>query len=305
MCINNEFMHRGAIFEANSATMDLDGYRESSNFEDGTGRGGGKKLIGGGVAVIIAIIIALITGRSPNEVLNAVQQVNPTVEGSTTCENADSKNKELMSFSRKILASTEDVWTQQFTQMNETYQPPVLNAFCGSTPTACGTGDAAMGPFYCPGDSKVYIDLSFFRELSERFHAPGESAMAYVIAHEVGHHIQNLLGISEKIQRQRQQSGEVESNRLSVRLELQADFLAGVWAHYAQNEQHVLRPGEIEDALRAANAIGDDNLQRQMQGRVVPDAFTHGTSEQRMRWFKKGYETGDINQGNTFTADEL
>lgn len=285
--------------------MDLKGYRESDHFEDGTNRGGSRKLIGGGAAIIIAIIIALITGRNPNEVLNAVQQVNPDVEASVSCENADSKNKELMSFSRKILASTEDVWAEQFQQLKLPYQAPTLYVFCGTCPTACGTGNVAMGPFYCPGDAKVYIDLSFFRELSERFQAPGESAMAYVIAHEVGHHIQNLLGISEKVQRQREQLDEVEANRLSVRLELQADFLAGVWAHYAQNRQKVLLPEELEDALRAANAIGDDHLQREMQGRVVPDAFTHGTSEQRMRWFKKGYESGDIHQGNTFETNPL
>lgn len=285
--------------------MDLKGYRESNHFEDGTNRGGSKKLIGGGAAIIIAIIIALITGRNPNEVLNAVQQVNPDLEATVSCENADSKNKELMSFSRKILASTEDVWSEQFQQMNLSYQAPTLYAFCGTCPTACGTGNAAMGPFYCPGDTKVYIDLSFFRELSERFQAPGESAMAYVIAHEVGHHVQNLLGISEKVQRQKQQLSETEANRLSVRLELQADFLAGVWAHYAQTRQKVLLPGEIEDALRAANAIGDDRLQQETQGQVVPDAFTHGTSEQRMRWFKKGFESGDIHQGNTFDTNPL
>lgn len=286
--------------------MNLEGRRESDNFEDATSNGGGgRKLIGGGVAVIIAIIIALITGKNPGDVLNAVQQVNPTVEGSSPCENADSKNVELMTFSKRILASTEDIWTEQFRQMGKEYVRPKLRAFCGTEPTACGMGDAAMGPFYCPADSKVYIDLSFFRELSERFAAPGESAMAYVIAHEIGHHIQNLLGISEQVQRRRQQLDEVASNKLSVRLELQADFLAGVWAHYAQNEQHVLMPGEIEDALRAANAIGDDNLQRQAQGQVVPDAFTHGTSAQRMRWFSKGFETGDITQGNTFETNDL
>jgi predicted metalloprotease len=286
--------------------MNLEGRRESDNFEDATSNGGGgRKLIGGGVAVIIAIIIALITGKNPGDVLNAVQQVNPTVEGSSPCENADSKNVELMTFSKRILASTEDIWTEQFRQMGKEYERPKLRAFCGTEPTACGMGDAAMGPFYCPADSKVYIDLSFFRELSERFAAPGESAMAYVIAHEIGHHIQNLLGISEQVQRRRQQLDEVASNKLSVRLELQADFLAGVWAHYAQNEQHVLMPGEIEDALRAANAIGDDNLQRQAQGQVVPDAFTHGTSAQRMRWFSKGFETGDITQGNTFETNDL
>ncbi|GAA4458677.1 KPN_02809 family neutral zinc metallopeptidase [Rurimicrobium arvi] len=285
--------------------MDWRGRRESDNFEDITGStGGGRKLIGGGIAVIIAIVVALLTGKNPQSVLNAIQSVNPTVAAGT-CDNTDSKNQQLQSFTSRTLASTEDIWSEQFSKMQLVYEKPKLKSFCGSCPTACGQGHAASGPFYCPADSDVYIDVSFFRELSEKFNAPGESAMAYVIAHEVGHHVQNLLGITRKFEEQRANMSEAEANRLSVKLELQADFLAGVWAHYAQNEQHILLPGEIDDALNAANAIGDDNLQKQSQGFVVPDAFTHGTSEQRIRWFKKGYETGDINQGNTFDTAEL
>ena len=208
-------------------------------------------------------------------------------------------------FASVVLADTEDVWSKLFAQMGEQYQEPVLVLFTDQTQSGCGFAGSATGPFYCPADEKVYIDLSFNVELKNRFGAPGDFAQAYVIAHEVGHHVQNLMGITDKVDQMRGRISQAEYNRLSVRLELQADFLAGVWAHHAQKLNNILDPGDIEEALNAANAIGDDRLQQQSGGSVVPDAFTHGTSEQRMRWFKKGFETGDINQGDTFSARSL
>jgi uncharacterized protein len=203
-----------------------------------------------------------------------------------------------------VLADTEDDWNNLFSQMNQQYQEPTLVLFSGVVESACGNASSASGPFYCPADRKVYIDLSFYDELKEKLNAPGDFAMAYVIAHEVGHHVQNLLGISEKVQRARSQLSETEYNKLSVKLELQADFFAGVWANHAQKMQNILEPGDIEEALNAANAIGDDRLQKQSRGVVVPDAFTHGTSAQRMYWFKKGFETGDVRQGDTFNSNQ-
>ncbi len=203
-------------------------------------------------------------------------------------------------FVKVVLKDTEDVWNKLFQERGETYQEPILVLFTGVDQSGCGTASAAMGPFYCPEDSKVYIDLSFYDDLQSRFGAPGDFAMAYVVAHEVGHHVQDLWGISDKVHAARQRLSEEEYNKLSVKLELQADFLAGVWAHHDQELNNILEPGDIEEALTAANAIGDDRLQKQSQGYVVPDAFTHGTSEQRMYWFKKGFETGDIEQGDTF-----
>jgi predicted metalloprotease len=214
-------------------------------------------------------------------------------------------NDSMARFVSKVLSSTEDTWRDVFGQAGKTYQDPKLVLFTGSIPTACGTGQSAMGPFYCPGDQKVYIDLGFYRELQERFHAPGDFAQAYVIAHEVGHHVQNLLGIEAEVRAARQRSGERGGNRLSVLLELQADCLAGVWAHHAARTRAVVEQGDVEEALGAASAIGDDRLQRQTRGRVVPDSFTHGTSEQRARWFSRGLETGQLAQCDTFSAREL
>ena len=212
---------------------------------------------------------------------------------------------EAASFVKVVLADNEDVWNKLFAEQGKQYQEPKLVLFRGEVESACGAASASTGPFYCSGDNKMYIDLSFYDDLKNRFSAPGDFAMAYVAAHEVGHHIQNLLGISDKVHQMRSQVSEAEYNKLSVKLELQADFLAGVWAHHAQQMKGILEAGDIEEALTAANAIGDDRLQKQAQGYVVPDAFTHGTSEQRMRWFKKGFETGDMNQGDTFAASSL
>lgn len=285
--------------------MDLSNRRESTNIEDATGGGGGRggrrKILGGGIGVVIVIIISLISGKNPLALLSQLQGADFGAP-STVCASDESKNEELKKFARQIVASTEDVWTAQFQKMGQDYPEPVLQYFCGTTQTACGNGSAAMGPFYCPADQKAYIDLAFYSELKNRFQAPGDFAMAYVIAHEIGHHIQNVLGISQKAERAKQGLSEAEANKISVMVELQADFLAGVWAHYAQQDQKIVETGDIDEALNAAHAIGDDNLQKQAQGYVVPDAFTHGSSQQRMYWFKKGFETGDINQGNTFDA---
>ncbi|WP_423146423.1 KPN_02809 family neutral zinc metallopeptidase [Rubrolithibacter danxiaensis] len=274
------------------------GRRESGNIEDQRS-GGGRFALGGGIGLIIAII-AMLLGKNPQELLNAIpgtQQEQVSTSGAPT----DEAGK----FVAVVLADTEDVWTKIFNDMGSEYEYPKLVLFRDQVQSACGFASSATGPFYCPGDQKVYIDLSFYDELKNRFHAAGDFAQAYVIAHEVGHHVQNLLGISDKVDRMRQQLSEEEYNKLSVKLELQADFLAGVWAHYDQKMKNVLEPGDIDEALQAANAIGDDKLQKEAQGYVVPDAFTHGTSEQRMHWFKKGYETGDINQGDTFSATNL
>lgn len=258
--------------------------------------GGGKIAIGGGAGLII-LILGLLFGENPLDYLGggssteAYEQQLPRPE---------EENKQA-EFVKVVLQDTEDVWNKLFQERGADYQEPVLVLFTGADQSACGMASAAMGPFYCPLDSKVYIDLSFYNDLQSRFGAPGDFAMAYVVAHEVGHHVQHLLGITDRVHGQRDRLSEEENNKLSVKLELQADFLAGVWAHHANQLNDILEPGDIEEALQAANAIGDDRLQKQSQGYVVPDAFTHGTSEQRMYWFKKGYDTGDLEQGDTFT----
>ncbi len=215
------------------------------------------------------------------------------------------EEQRLGEFVSVVLADTEDVWNKLFAENGRRYVEPKMVLFSQSVQSGCGGASAAMGPFYCPPDQRVYIDLGFYRELQTRFRSPGDFAQAYVIAHEVGHHVQNLLGISDKVHAARSRVNERDYNELSVRLELQADFYAGVWAHHAQKYRKILEPGDIEEALRAASAIGDDNIQKQSQGYVVPDSFTHGTGEQRVRWFKLGFETGDMKKGDTFNADRL
>lgn len=282
--------------------MRMDDYRESDNIEDRRGGGGvGGVGIGG---VILALAISYFTGINPMTLLGIIEQT-PIAHQQAPAAHKPPANDESARFVSKVLASTEDVWTETFRQNGRQYEAPKLVLFTGATPTACGTGQTAMGPFYCPGDHKVYIDLAFYRELKERFHAPGEFAQAYVVAHEVGHHIQNLLGIADKVHQARQQAGKAEGNALSVRMELQADCLAGVWGKRTDTMKKVLEPGDLEAALTAATAIGDDRLQQQAQGRIVPESFTHGTSEQRVRWFKRGFDSGDMNQCNTFKAASL
>ena len=278
------------------------GRRQSSNIED-VRRGGGKGIaVGGGIGTVIFVVAYLLLGGDPAALVDNVQQGQ--VAGPAQVE-SDAPRDELSQFVAVVLADTEDVWHQVFRQMGREYEEPKLVLFADQTRSGCGFASAASGPFYCPADRRVYIDLSFYRTLQQRFGAPGDFAQAYVIAHEVGHHVQTLLGISEQVQAARGRVSEEEYNRLSVRLELQADFFAGIWAHYADRAKGVVEPGDIEEALRAASAIGDDKLQRQSQGYVVPDSFTHGSSEQRVRWFRKGYETGDFRQGDTFSARDL
>lgn len=282
--------------------MRWQGRRESGNVEDRRGSSRGGLIAGGGIGTIVIALIVYFLGGDPSQVVN-LQQQQPTTQGQLSPEQ-EAAEKEAAGFVKVVLAETEDVWNKLFSEMNQQYQEPVLVMFTGVVESACGNASSASGPFYCPADHKVYIDLSFYDELKDKLNAPGDFAMAYVIAHEVGHHVQNLLGISEKVQRARSQLSETEYNKLSVKLELQADFFAGVWANHAQKMQNILEPGDIEEALNAANAIGDDRLQKQSRGVVVPDAFTHGTSAQRMYWFKKGFETGDVRQGDTFNSNQ-
>jgi predicted metalloprotease len=272
----------------------------SGNIEDRRGMSGGT-AVGGGVGIIV-VILGLIFGQDLTGLVSQIPAGNNAQTEVQTSDPTDAQGK----FVDGVLESTNQVWEQQFQQSGKSYEKPVLVLFDNNVQSTCGNASSAVGPFYCPGDHKVYIDLTFYQELKDRFGAAGDFAQAYVIAHEVGHHVQNLLGISEKMDRYRSQLSEKEYNKLSVKLELQADFFAGLWAHDAQNlKDFKLEEGDIEEALTAANAIGDDKLQKQAQGEVVPDAFTHGTSAQRMYWFKKGFETGDINQGDTFNSSEL
>jgi uncharacterized protein len=273
------------------------GRRQSGNVEDRRGMGGGGKVAIGGGAGLIILIIGLLLGENPLDYINTGDGSQASAQQQPRSEE---ENKQA-EFVRVVLQDTEDVWNKLFQERGADYQEPVLVMFTGADQSACGMASSAMGPFYCPLDSKVYIDLSFYNDLQSRFGAPGDFAMAYVIAHEVGHHVQHLMGITDDVHGQRDRLSEEENNKLSVKLELQADFLAGVWAHHANQLSDILEPGDIEEALQAANAIGDDRLQKQSQGYVVPDAFTHGTSEQRMYWFKKGYDTGDLEQGDTFS----
>jgi hypothetical protein len=292
--------------------MRMDDHRESDNLEDRRGSGGGRgglRLGGGRLGlgtIAIALVASYFLGINPLTVLNMLSGGGmPAIEQSAPQASRSPADDETARFVSQVLASTEDTWNQAFRASGKQYQEPKLVLFSGVTPTACGTGQSAMGPFYCPGDQKVYIDLEFFDELKTRFKAPGEFAQAYVIAHEVGHHVQNLLGIAEQVHRTKQRVGTAEANALSVRMELQADCLAGVWGKHTDTMKSVLEPGDLEAALNAASAIGDDRLQQQMQGRIVPESFTHGSSAQRMRWFKRGFETGDMNQCNTFKATQL
>jgi len=279
------------------------GRRGSSNVDDRRGISGGGVAAGGGViGVIIYLLYTFLGGGGgDSSTIPSILPGNTTEEMTAEEKAADDERAE---FVKVVLADTEDVWNKLFAGQGKDYPEPTLVLFRDGVQSACGNASAAMGPFYCPGDQQVYIDLSFYKDLQTKLNAPGDFAMAYVVAHEVGHHIQNLNGTSDKISRLRQQVSETEYNRYSVKMELQADFLAGIWAHYAQ-QKNILEGGDIEEALNAANAIGDDMLQKRSQGYVVPDAFTHGTSAQRMYWFKKGYQTGDISQGDTFNSPDL
>ena len=278
------------------------GERQSTNIEDRRGIGGGKIAVGGGLGTIVILILALLFGADPRQLLE--QAPSDPSSGVQSSRPANLEEDNLKQFVSVVLAKSEDVWNDVFRQHGEQYREPTLVLFTDRVQSACGIAGSAVGPFYCPGDEKVYIDLSFYEELRRRFNAPGDFAQAYVIAHEVGHHVQNLLGIMDRVDAARGRMSEADANRLSVRLELQADFFAGIFARYVQ-KQGILEEGDIEEALRAASAIGDDQIQRRTTGYVVPDSFTHGTSEQRLRWFKRGYDTGDMRQGDTFGAPSL
>lgn len=277
------------------------GERQSTNVEDRRGIGG-KVAVGGGLGTILVLIIALLFGADPSQLLEQMPS-GPSSDVQSS-RPVSTEEEELKQFVAVVLGKSEDVWHDVFRQNGRQYREPTLVLFTDQVRSACGMAGAAVGPFYCPGDEKVYIDLSFYEELRRRFNAPGDFAQAYVIAHEVGHHVQNLLGISDRVDAMQRRVSQTEANQLSVRLELQADFFAGIFARYVK-DQGVLEAGDIEEALRAASAIGDDQIQRRTTGYVVPDSFTHGTSEQRFRWFKKGYDTGDLRQGDTFNAPSL
>jgi hypothetical protein len=280
--------------------------RASENVEDRRGQGGGGRIGGRsiGLGTVAIAVIAMLLGVDPNIVLNLAGGVNPPT-AQTQSAPPPPADDEAARFVSHVLGDTEDTWRMLFAKSGKTYQDPKLVLFSGSTDTACGLGQSASGPFYCPGDNKVYIDLVFFKELGSRFGAPGDFAQAYVIGHEVGHHVQNLLGISDQVQAERQRSNPTRANQLSVKLELQADCFAGVWAHHADRTRQVLEAGDIDEGLNAASAIGDDRLQKQSQGHVVPDSFTHGSSTQRVRWFKRGIESGDPGVCNTFKAAQI
>ncbi len=285
--------------------MRLDDQQESSNVEDRRGNSGGSRIGGKsiGIGTIALALVAMYFGVDPSVVLNMGQGLNQNAPADSRPIPRDDPDA---MFVAKVLGSTEETWATIFQNSNQQYPAPKLVLFSGQTPTACGAGQAAMGPFYCPGDQKVYVDLSFYQEMKDRFKAPGDFAQAYVIAHEVGHHIQNLMGTTDKVQQARQNArNEAQANEYSVRLELQADCYAGVWAHHADGANRILEAGDVEEAMTAAAAIGDDALQKQAQGYAVPDSFTHGTSQQRMRWFNQGLSLGDVNKCDTFNAGSI
>lgn len=278
--------------------------RRSTNIEDRRRVRVSRKAAGGGIGIVVIALIAMYFGIDPSIFLS---QQGPTSSINTqqTTRQVPAAENELAEFVSVVLADTEDTWKGLFSQMGKTYREPKLVLFSGAVQSACGFAQAAMGPFYCPADQKVYIDLSFYRDLKNRHGAPGDFAQAYVIAHEIGHHVQTLLGISEKVHSARMRVSQVEGNRLSVMQELQADCFAGLWAHHADRARQVLEKGDIEEALGAASAIGDDRLQRKTRGYVTPDSFTHGSSAQRVRWFKQGLKSGSVLDCNTFRADKL
>jgi predicted metalloprotease len=281
--------------------------RRSENVEDRRGGRVSRRVAGGGIGTLLLVLVAMYFGIDPSIILNQSQLPVPGAGAPTQSEpySASPAEKRLAEFVSVVLADTEDTWQALFREMGQTYQEPKLVLFSEAVESACGFASAAVGPFYCPMDQKVYIDLSFYGDLKNRFGAPGDFAQAYVVAHEVGHHVQNLLGIAEKVQSLRSRASESQSNRLSVMMELQADCLAGVWAHHADRARQILEEGDVEEALNAASMIGDDRMQRQGRGYVTPDSFTHGSSAQRVRWFKRGLETGSMDQCNTFQAERF
>jgi predicted metalloprotease len=285
--------------------MRIEGREESENVEDRRGVSPGGIAITGGAGTLLLMLIVWLLGGNPLQLLQQLPQQPGQVGQPIPGGALPPGQEELTHYVKVVLRDTEVVWDELFRQRRLAYRYPKLVLFTGRVDSACGLTSAAVGPFYCPEDERVYLDLGFYRELKDRFGASGDFAQAYVIAHEIGHHVQKILGISDKVAAARERAGQREGNQLSVRLELQADFFAGVWANHAQQKFKSLEPGDIEEALRCANAIGDDNLQKQARGVVVPDSFTHGTSAQRMKWFMRGFTTGDMSQGDTFSANDL
>ena len=283
--------------------MKWKGREQSGNIEDRRGIGRGKMVAGGTVGTLVIVLIVWLLGGDPSQVISSLQQ------GGNQSEVVDSSvikaEEKTAAFASVVLKETEDIWSEIFKKEGMTYREPTMVFFSQGTESACGSNSSATGPFYCPGDEKVYIDLSFLKELQDKLGANGDFAMAYIIAHEVGHHVQKQLGITDKMNELRESVSEDEYKRNSVRLELQADFLAGVWAHYADKTKNILEEGDLEEAMNAAEAVGDDRIQMESQGYIVPDAFTHGTAAQRKKWFMKGFRTGDINEGDTFTSSNL
>ena len=277
--------------------------RRSENIEDRRGMRVSPRVAGGGLGVIVIVLIAMFLGVDPR----LLTQLVPTEQSASPqgVERSAEEADPLAEFVSVVLADTEDVWNDLFRSAGRTYREPVLVLFSDAVQSACGMADAAVGPFYCPADEKVYIDLAFYRDLRSRFQAPGDFAQAYVIAHEIGHHVQNLLGIAGQVHERRQRVSETEANALSVRLELQADCLSGVWAHHAHRAREILEQGDVEEALNAAAQIGDDRMQMRGRGFVAPDSFTHGSGEQRVRWFRQGLESGDLQQCDTFSTSRL
>ncbi len=287
--------------------MRWEGRRQSEQVEDRRGQsGGGGRVVGGGLGMLVLVVVVWMLGGDPMPLLqDMAQQGGTQMSAGGTNQPRTSEEEQAVQFVRVVLGDTEEIWTDVFQKMGRQYEKPKLILFRGQVVSGCGQASAAMGPFYCPADKSIYMDLSFFEQMRDELGASGDFAHAYVIAHEVGHHVQKLLGVSDQVNQSRGRLSQEDYNRLSVRLELQADFYAGLWAKHGQEKFGFLEEGDLEEALQAALAIGDDTLQRKAQGRVVPEAFTHGTSAQRARWFKKGYETGDIRQGDTFRASSL
>ena len=273
--------------------MRWQGERQSENVEDRRGLPVGRLAVGGGLGTLVLAAVVMLLGGDPQALLQQMQP--PAADPATGPRQVDPAQQPLKAFVSVVLADTEDVWHELFqNQLGRNYRQPKLVLYTGQVESACGSASAAMGPFYCPGDEKVYLDLNFCEELQTKFHAPGDFAVAYVLAHEVGHHVQKLVGYTDLVDKQRGQINKAKQNQLSVRLELQADYLAGVWAHHAERTKKILESGDVDEALGAASAVGDDRLQKQQQGYIVPDSFTHGTSAQRTRWFRRGLETGDL-----------
>jgi predicted metalloprotease len=284
--------------------MRLDDQRASSNIEDRRGRGVGRGVAGGGIGVIVLALVAMFFGVDPSIVLQGGAALAPPTEQRAPAPQGAPQD-EAGRFVAKVLGSTEEVWTQIFAQGGQQYRKPTLVLFSGQVSSACGMAQSAVGPFYCPPDQKVYIDLDFYRDLDKRFGAPGDFAQAYVLAHEVGHHVQNLLGIAGKVHELQRRGGERQANALSVRMELQADCFAGVWAARANAKSKMLEPGDVEEGIAAAAAVGDDRIQMASRGHVAPDSFTHGSAKQRVYWFRRGLESGDLAQCDTFNARTL